>query len=281
MLTGSVIATEAAQVAAKIKGSEAVADTIIGGFFGLIRSEINQQLTELKPKVEALLIEMLQHQESCVLKKKLLESDFARISERYSKIFFDLDKELRNRILLLNQSTVAVHGTLTNRVNRSFSHRSLGITTIYNKEANYLQSTLFASSLKARALSLLENAKKFLFSEKNLSAQLQQILSKHDVGTTVTRQIPVLYFEMRNATVGNEVQIISSEKILGLENNKNTLKNCFSKSGNNWKLLDSKDREQISIFLKIQLEEYQNNNPRIAEQIIRLWEQDTNIQVNS
>ncbi len=282
LLTGSVVATEAAHVAAKIKGSKAVADTIIEGFFGLIKSEINQQLTEIKPKVEALLIEMLQHQESCVLKKKQLESDFGRISERYSKIFFDLDKELRNRILLLNQSAVGVHGTLTTRVHRSFSDISSCVATIYNKEGSYLQSMLFATSLKTKALSLIESAKNYLFSEKNLSAQLHQILSQEEIGTVVTRQIPVLYFETRNSSNGNDVQIVSSDQIPEFANNKTKLKDGFSNAGSKWKQLDSKNREHINTFLKLQLSgENQTINPRVAEQVMWLWGQDTNIQTNS
>ena len=255
---------------------------MVEGFFGLIKSEINQQLTEIKPKVEALLIEMLQHQESCVLKKKQLESDFGRISERYSKIFFDLDKELRNRILLLNQSAVGVHGTLTTRVHRSFSDISSGVATIYNKEGSYLQSMLFATSLKTKALSLIESAKNYLFSEKNLSAQLHQILSQEEIGTVVTRQIPVLYFETRNSSNGNDVQIVSSDQIPEFANNKTKLKDGFSNAGSKWKQLDSKNREHINTFLKLQLSgENQTINPRVAEQVMWLWGQDTNIQTNS
>jgi hypothetical protein len=41
MLTSSVIATEAAHIAAKVQTSEAISNTIVDGFFGLIKSEIN------------------------------------------------------------------------------------------------------------------------------------------------------------------------------------------------------------------------------------------------
>jgi hypothetical protein len=282
LLTGSVVATEAAQIAAKVKSSEAISDTIIDGFFGLIKSEINQQLTEIKPRVEALLVEMLQHRQSCVLKKKQLESDFARISERYSKIFLDLDKELRNRILLLNQSAVGVHGTITTHVNRSFSDISSGISTIFNKEGNCLQSMIFASSLKNRASSLINSAKNYLFSEKNLSVQLQQILNPVEIKAVVTRHIPVLWFEIKNQSNGNNVEIISSEQIRSLENNKSKLKASFSNSQSKWTTLDSNNREYINTFLKLELSKDNSKiNPRVAEQIVQLWTKDINIQTNA
>lgn len=282
LLTGSVVATEAAQIAAKVKSSVAISDTIIDGFFGLIKSEINQQLTEIKPRVEALLVEMLQHRESCVLKKKQLENDFARISERYSKIFLDLDKELRNRILLLNQSAVGIHGAITTHVNRSFSDISSGISTIFNKEGNCLQSMIFASNLKSRAFSLINSAKNYLFSEKNLSVQLKQILSPVEIKAVVTRQVPLLYFEIKNQSNGNDVEIISAEQIHSLKNNKSKLKEIFSNSQRKWVTLDSKNREFINTFLKLELSKDNHKiNPRVAEQIMQLWTKDINIQTNA
>lgn len=284
LLTGSVVATEAAHIAAKVKSADDISNSIVNGFFGLIKSEINQQLTEIKPRVEALLIEMLQYQESCVLKKKQLENDFARISERYSKIFFDLDKELRNRILTLNRSAVGVHATLTTRVHRSFSDISSGIATIYNKEGSYLQSMLFSTSLKNRALSLIESGKNYLFSEKNLSSQLHQILSAVEIEKVVTKQVPVLYFEASNSENGHDVNILSPGLIPNLTNNKAKLKDSFSNSVSKWKQIDGINKEHINTYLKLELAsaegENHNINPRVAEQIMKLWAQNSNIQTN-
>lgn len=286
LLTGSVVATEAAQIAAQIQSSADISDTIVDGFFWLIKSEINQQLTEIKPRVEALIIELLEHQQACALKKKQLEDDFGRISERYAKIFFDLDKELRNRILLLNQSAVGVHATLTTRVHRSFSDISSGIATIYNKEGSNLQSMLFAIGLKSRALALIGSSKNYLFSERNLSAQLHQILTPNEIEKVVTRQIPVLYFESKNQSNGNDVDIIFSGEIQSLKENKTKLKDGFSNSGSKWKTIDSKSKEQINTFLKLEFSRQESNNqnkinPRVAQQIMQLWNNDSNIQINS
>jgi hypothetical protein len=285
ILTGSVVATEAAHIAAKIKSAEDIATTMVDGFFGLIKSEINQQLTEIKPRVEALIIELLQHQQTCALKKKQLEGDFSRISERYAKIFFDLDKELRNRILLLNQSAVGVHATLTTRVHRSFTDISSSIATIYNKEGSSLQSMLFATGLKNRALSLINSSKNYLFSERNLSSQLHQILSQVEIEKVVTRQIPVLFFETKNESNGRDVQIISSGQIPSLKNSKAELQKGFSNAGNKWKTIDSKSKEYINTFLKLELSNQESDsnkiNPRVARQIMQLWNNDSNIQINS
>lgn len=285
LLTGSVVAAEAGQLAAKIKSAEDISDTMINGFFGLIRSEINQQLAVIQPKVEALIIELMQHQETCAQKKVQLEGDFAKISERYERIFSNLDKELRNRILLLNQSAVGVHGTLTTNVHRSLSDISSGIATIYNKESGVLQSMLFASSLKSKALSLIDNTKKYLFFEINLSNQLHQILIPVKIEKEVLRKIPVLYLESKAPSSGSDITIFSPGKIPALAENKKVLKNAFSNSSNKWEALSSKAREQINNYLAIELSGHEENKniikPRVAQRILDLWRNDTKIHVNN
>ncbi len=284
LLTGSVVATEAAHIAAKVQSSEVISNSIVDGFFGLIKSEINQQLTEIRPRVDALIIELMQYQETCAQKKTQLEGDFGRISERYSKIFFDLDKELRNRILLLNQAAVGVHGTLTTRVHHSFTDISSGIATIYNKEGSNLQSMLYATNLKTKAFSLIDSAKKYLFSEKNLSTQLQKILTPEKIESVVTKQIPVLYFEIKSQSKFNDSRIIFPEQIPMLASCDTKLKDGFLVTDSKWKTIDFKYRENINTFIKIELSSQESDNgkinSRVAQQIMQLWNNDTTIQTN-
>lgn len=285
LLTGSVVATEVAQIASKIANAKTIANTIVDGFFGLIKSEINQQLNEIKPRVEALIIELVQHQQSCAQKKIQFEGDFARIADRYTKIFQDLDKELRNRILALNQSAVTIQGKLSSHVHRSFSDISTGITTIYNKEGSQLQSIIFASGIKNRALSLIENARNYLSNEKNLSEQLKKILIPVNYHVVVNKHIPVVYFETKNINT-SDGNIISSTSIQTLcsGENKNKLKEYFTLSNKSWNLLSAKNRNDINTFMQLELrkreQEKQPITPRIAEQIMQLWSNNTNIQSN-
>lgn len=285
LLTGSIVATETAHIAAKIKSSEDISHSIVNGFFGLIKSEINQQLTEIKPRVDALIIELMQYQHACTQKKTQLEEDFGRISERYAKIFSDLDKELSNRILLLNQSAVGVHGTLTSRVHRSFSDISSGVATIYNKEGSNLQSMLYSTNLKVKALSLINSAKNYLFSEKNLSTQLSQILMPHQIEKVITRQIPIVYFESKNQSNGDYVAIIPPEQVSSLATHLSKLKEGFANPNSKWSILDLRSREIFNTFIKIEVANQESSkesiNPRVAKQIMQLWKDNINIQINN
>lgn len=285
ILTGSVVATEAAHIAAKVKSAEYISNSLVEGFFGLVKSEINQQISELKPRVEAITIELMQHSQVCFQKKFQLEGDFGRISERYTKIFYDLDMELRKRIQYLNQSAVSVHEILTKCVQRSFKGINASIATIHNKEGNYLQGMLLTSRLKSKALSLIYSSKNYLFSEKNLSEQLKEILFPIGIGVVGTKKIPVLFLESRNQNNRNDILIITSAQIPALAANKAKLKDHFLNSESNWNLLDFKKREYINTFLKLELSslesEMHNFNPRVMEEIMKLWNNDNIIQINN
>ena len=73
LLTGAVVATEAAQIVSIDKNSKKVASTIISGFFGYIRSEISQQIAELSQNIDAQLMHLKELSQSCLAKKKQME----------------------------------------------------------------------------------------------------------------------------------------------------------------------------------------------------------------
>jgi hypothetical protein len=283
VLTGTVVATEAAQIQAKINSAEQISDSIIDGFFGLIKSEINQQITEIRPRVEALLVELVHHQQTCLSKKDQMERDFQRIAERYAKIFLDLDKELRNRIVSLNKDTINAHSQISNQVHKTFADISTGISTVYNKEASTLQSILYSTGLKNRALAMIESSKKYLFSEKNLAKHLKEILVPVNTSTLSQRYIPVLFFETRAKAF--ESIVISSRELTEMNSGatKSSLKNSFINEP--WIALSVEARQQIETYFKLELNKKQEHSnkemdSRLASEILRLWQNDRTIKCN-
>lgn len=121
LLTGAVVATEAAQIVSIDKNSKKVAETIITGFFGYIRSEISQQIAELSQNIDAQLMHLKELAQSCLAKKKQMEGDFTRISSRYIKIFDDLNNELSNRIYELDKPTFVFKKELDNQSIRTIT----------------------------------------------------------------------------------------------------------------------------------------------------------------
>ena len=47
LLTGAVVTTETAAIAAKRKNAQKVGDTVVNGFFSYVKSEISQQISEI------------------------------------------------------------------------------------------------------------------------------------------------------------------------------------------------------------------------------------------
>jgi hypothetical protein len=273
LLTGAVVTTEAVHIAAKIKKSKDISHAVVNGFFGLIRSEIDQQLTEIKPRTEALFVELGQYQKACLEKKLQLQNDFERISERYSKIFEELDKELKTRIFNLNRMAIGVHHTLANHVQRFFTGRSPGISTIYNKEGSRLQSMLFLTGLKQRALGLIDHTKSYLSSEKRLSNQVTKAIHPAKNGEMTTPKAPVLYFE-----AGKNVQVIYPDALSFLKGHSSTIKQGFSNA--RW----NTSRDQIDAFFKSELANKSTDttmSPRVLSEIARLWTKNIDIRTNS
>lgn len=82
-LTGAVVATEAAQIASINANAKKVSGAIVKGFFSTIRSEITQQIAELKSQVDATLIHLRGLAQRCVEKQKQMERDYNSIAKRY------------------------------------------------------------------------------------------------------------------------------------------------------------------------------------------------------
>jgi len=283
LLTGSVVIAETAQIAAKIENASQVSNSIIDGFFGLIKSEINQQISEIKPRVEALIIELVKHQENCVGKKIQLEGDFNRIADRYSKIFNELDKELYNRVQALNKSTFVVQGQINSLVTKSYSEFHAGIATIFHKEGSNLHSIVYASKVKKKAMLLIENAENYLISEKNLSSKLKMILSGTSQNEVSYVRLPVIFTE---STTNKEVETnVHSVKEFGIFNpSKAKLTESFLQKNQQWKTIGSEPYNKINTFFQLELskvnESASDKDTRLSETIMGLWNNNKNINTN-
>ena len=110
-LTGSVVATQAAQVKSIKEKAKKVGDTVVNGFFEVIRFEISNQIVELQKTVDALLLDMRESQKKLMALKAQMEKDYHRKSEQYANIFNDLNKEFKENAILDAQIGTAIAKT--------------------------------------------------------------------------------------------------------------------------------------------------------------------------
>ncbi len=274
LLTTAVVATETAQVASINKNSQKVADTIIGGFFGYIRSEISQQVAELSQQIDAQIMHLRELAQSCVAKKKQMENDYNRISGRYFKIFNDLNHELDNRVYELDKPTFVFKKETDSQKNRTSGNDLVGTVAIFGSECGGLQSKLSASIAKKRALDTLNQAKIFLWQQKKLNHTIQQsMLNEND---SSRKYSPVCLIETSNEKKLTDKKLFTSDYIAGLQDHsvKKELTEQFSESSGAFGPIPASYRDHLSLYLNTEINKaYAASNPhdtRVKDMIRKL-----------
>jgi len=253
LLTAAVVATESAEIVSKEKNSSRVANTIIGGFFSYIRSEISQQVAELSQNVEAQLMHLKELAQSCLAKKKQMEGDYIRISGRYVKIFEDLNKELSNRILELDKPAFVFKKETDDQKIRTSDNDLVNTVTIFGRESGDLQSKISSSIAKKRAFDTLNKAKMFLLQQKNLNTTIQQCMLSENVSNSFFS--PICYLEVKNAGTQINKTIFSPDSLAALsgKSKKDELGKGFSSSSLTWKKISQEDQKNISLYFDNEL----------------------------
>ncbi|MDR2928474.1 MAG: hypothetical protein LBV41_09815 [Cytophagaceae bacterium] len=196
VLTGAVVATEAAQIASIDHNAKKIGSTIVEGFFKTIRSEISQQIAELSSKLDSHLAHLHSMAKRCVEKQKQMESDYNDISNRYLKIFSDLNSELSNRIYELDKPTFVFKKQSDSQHKRTSENDLVSTVAVFGAESGDLQARISASIAKKRALDTIGKANTFLLKQKRLNNTINQSMLKESVAAVLYS--PVCFIETQN-----------------------------------------------------------------------------------
>jgi len=274
LLTTAVIATESAEIISKELNSKKVANTIIGGFFGYIRSEISQQIAELSQKVDAQTIHLKELMQSCISKAKQMEGDFHRISSRYVKIFEDLNNELSNRIYELDKPAFIFKKDTDSQKIRTSENDLVNTISTFGIESSNLNSQITSSIVKKRALDTIYKSKLFLWQQKKLNTTIQQSMLNENVACSM--YVPVCFIETIN--VNNQISkgVFSANYIsfLSSKSQINDLLEKFSKPNFGWYNLEQEEQKKMSLYLNTELNTKLNDNDphslRVREMIQKI-----------
>lgn len=210
-LTGAVVATETAQVVAINNNAKKIGKTIIDGFFKTVQSEISQQVMELSVNIDSLLIHLKELSKRCLEKQKQMEIDYNRISQRYLKIFEDLNKELENRIYELDKPAFTVKRISDKNTSRITGDTSFGTVAVSGMENSILEARIGASIVKRNALSAINKATKFLDCQKETDAVIaNNILPDNSEGTYYS---PVCYVETHSENEIIDRKVYATESV--------------------------------------------------------------------
>lgn len=200
-LTGSIVATESAQIVSIHKNAQKVGSTIVKGFFDTVRSEISQQIMELQTKVDATLLHLKQLADRCKEKQLQMQNDYGRLTSRYLKVFDDLNNELENRIYELCRPAFIFKRETDESILQVVCSDKPTTATIAGAEQSVLEARIASSLAKRRAVDTIMEANKFLTKQK----RTEYILNHSTINEAVESSIylPVCYVETQDNGVTN------------------------------------------------------------------------------
>jgi len=166
MLTASVAATEAAQIAAINANAKKVSNAIISGFFKTIGSEISQQTAQLENELNSTLMHLVKLTEKIQGQQKIMELDYNRISERFLKVFHDLDSELKQRVHAIDAPVFDFERLADESLARLFDTDMASTAAVFGRENGRLQTMIGVASTKENARRAIDMSKRFLFIRK-------------------------------------------------------------------------------------------------------------------
>lgn len=196
VLTGAVVATETAQIVSIDTNAKKIGSTIVEGFFKTIRSEISQQIAELSSRIDSHLAHLHSMAKRCVEKQTQMQGDYQRISNRYLKIFEDLNNELSNRIYELDKPAFIFKNQSDKVGGRTLIGGLASTVAVLGEESGDLQTRISASLAKKRAFDTIGKTNTFLVKQKRLNGTINETVLKESV--SAIQYSPVCFIETQN-----------------------------------------------------------------------------------
>ena len=239
LLTGAVVATETATILAKRKNAKKVGDTIVGGFFSYVQSEISQQISEITQQTEALLMHIKGLAESCLNKKDQMMADYKRITGRYLKTFTDLNRELTTRIHQLDEPAFLFR-ELTNELHtREKGSGAISTIMVFNAENTDVQVKLSSALAKKQAALALQKISSFLAQQKKSDDAIRHCMQNDN--RAQSRYLPVCISVTRSSASLTDKQIFAPEAMADLTK-------TMASQNSNWVPLKSENLQQLNFY---------------------------------
>lgn len=217
LLTGSVVATEAAHVKSISDTSKKIGDTIIAGFFKTVKSDISQQIAQLKITSETLLMQMNKLAQRCRDKKRQMSVDYQRIADRYTKIFTDLNKELENRIYSIDEPVFHASRMIDGVESLDGKEDTVATVSVSSGENAHVHSMLAANLAKKQAIGAIEKGKRFLNVQYATDAVIEKCLMPEGKGAMLST--PFCLMEATRSGGATDREIHASPLLKHVDNN--------------------------------------------------------------
>lgn len=194
-LNGAVVAMNSSQVASIAKSANEVSSHIISGFFNMISSELSQNMAALAAKFKAV-FELLTTKSTTLEKQQIvMQDDYLRVSDRYNKIFQNLDEELEKRIIALDKNVFEISKRVQGEQLHSETSKKVTQFLIGVNEDEIVQQQLIIANAKARVLQAMDGLAQNVVQENTYSNKVNSIVTEKNCNSEEENYIPVIYTE--------------------------------------------------------------------------------------
>ena len=289
VLTGSVVTMNTAQCAAIQETATEVSTAMINGFFGLISTELSQQIQALDSAMKAGLGLLLEQGKAVDDKKNVMEGDYNRISSRYIVLFGDLDSECHKRIHALDKQSFY----LSEKVQKELLSESVCGTAAMNllgiEEVSFSKDKIFVSSLKRKALNVLKTMHDYITQELKINSLIDSLLFNEKIDGNISLAIPIIWSES-DATEGASgnggfegttncecfvPEHIEQQGKQAITEKANAL--CSDSSRSNWEIIEETEKDTLNKEFNVLAEQHYANTEKEEEQriyktMLSLWQ---------
>ena len=159
--TAAVVSMQSAVIAAEKNGANKVCRNVNRGFLTMMRSQISQKVAYKKSRVDALLFKMAQQKKRLLAVKANMEVQYNRIAERYLRIFSVINRELKTRLLQIDQPVFKFVNKDVAATSNRMNAMSAWASTAQG-EAVSLSQRLIIANVKANAEKAIRRSADFL-----------------------------------------------------------------------------------------------------------------------
>lgn len=197
-LNGAVVSMNSAQVSSIQKSANEISTHVISGFYNMVKSELDQNIAALAAKFKAV-FELLTTKSSTLEKQQVvMQDDYSRISDRYNKIFQNLDDELEKRCVALDKNVFEISKRVQGEQLHSETSKKVTQFLLGVNEDEIVQQQLVIANAKAKVQRTMDELAESVLQESAYSKKVNSIVTKKNCSSSESNYIPVIFTESSN-----------------------------------------------------------------------------------
>lgn len=281
LLTGSVVAMNAAQCAAIQQTTEEVSQSLIDGFFGTIKTELSQQLQALDSAIKAN-FGLIQEQGKAVSNQKtIMETDYNRISSRYVTLFADLDRECYKRIYALDKQSFSLSEKVQKELLNESTANGAALNMLGIQEESSSKMLLLVAGLYKKVREVLRILHDYITQESRLTALVNAYLFNEPAQESIPVYVPVIWSESDSLDGSGTNQEHAIPSFINQEEKKEIAEGihgfCSDSTKASWDALPKEEREGLNREFNGLAETFFENtqeerDQRVYKTMLSLWQ---------